>query len=106
MTIAPVQNDKGTDQVEPTLIRRLCVLFSSVTSLDYIVTERGISLIQGVPQSTKRRDCPMSIARRVLTPKRNLQFSRTVTNSTSSGNKKSTRILIGDALEMTLSQNV
>ena len=56
-TVAPVQNDKGTDQVEPTLIRRLCVLFSSVTSptsLDYIVTERGISVIQGdVPQTTR-----------------------------------------------------
>ena len=42
--------DKDGTQTEPSLIRRLSVLFSNVAppfALDYIVTECGISIVQG-----------------------------------------------------------
>jgi DNA repair protein RAD57 len=46
----PPPQAKEGGQMEPSLIRRLSVLFSNVTSpitLDYIVTECGVSVVQG-----------------------------------------------------------
>ncbi|KAF8061470.1 P-loop containing nucleoside triphosphate hydrolase protein [Lyophyllum atratum] len=56
-----------------TLIRRLSVIFSSVSrsvSLDYIVTEAGISILPGDPTAYKNEDAapmiPASIAKKAL----------------------------------------
>ncbi len=116
---APVQTDKEADQAEPTLIRRLSILFSSVTSpisLDYIVTECGISVIQeDVPQTTRIKDTGLvdQVANIPNNP---------VHNAMSNSETKSTILQDGDefdqlweqeeyqnidwdALEVTLSQN-
>ena len=58
-TIVTVSNAPTADQL--TLIRRLSVIFSSVSrpaSLDYIVTEAGISILPGEPSSTVEEEKP------------------------------------------------
>ena len=113
-----VQTDKGTDQTEPTLIRRLSVLFSSVTpptSLDYIVTERGLSVLQeDVPQITRVKNTGI-VANIPNDPAHNPMSTNTETKPTilQEGDEfdqlweqEEYQNIDWDALEVTLSQNV